>query len=58
LLAARATGLDPEWPPVLIALVVVVLAACVVSVIVVLRAFRAETRGGSARRQGDRGTSR
>jgi uncharacterized protein (DUF2062 family) len=43
--AARDQGLDPEWPPVLIALVLLVVGAAVVSVIVVYRALRSEARG-------------
>jgi hypothetical protein len=46
IVAARDHGLDPAWPPVLIALVILVLGAALVSVIVVLRALRSEARAG------------
>jgi hypothetical protein len=57
-LGARDRGLDPGWPPVLVALVLLGLGVAVVSVIVVLRAFRAEARGSyepRAPRDGRRG---
>ena len=49
-LGARDKGLDPEWPPVLVALVLLVLGALAVSVVVVLRALRAEAGRPGARR--------
>jgi hypothetical protein len=48
--AARDRGLDPEWPPVLVALVLFVAVAVAVSVVVVFRALRNETRGSRTRR--------
>jgi hypothetical protein len=55
--AARDQGLDPEWPPVLIALVLLVLGAAVVAAFVVYRALRTEARGarpGRGRVKGSR----
>ena len=49
-LAARSRGLDPEWPPVLIALVLLGVAIAVVSVVVVFRALRTEARGSRRQR--------
>jgi len=49
IVAARDQGLDPEWPPVLVALVVLVVGAVIVSVVVVFRALRTEARGPRAR---------
>ena len=43
-LGAQDRGIDPEWPPVLIVVVLVVVGAAVVSVAVVFRALRSETR--------------
>lgn len=51
-LAARDQGLDPDWPPVLVALVLVVLGALVASAVVVYRALRADARGSNRRRRG------
>jgi hypothetical protein len=49
LLGARDRGLDPDWPPVLVALVLVSIGLVVVSVVVVFRALRSEARGSSGR---------
>jgi hypothetical protein len=47
---ARDRGLDPEWPPVLIALFVVLVGVVAVSVFVVFRALRSEARRDGRRR--------
>jgi uncharacterized protein (DUF2062 family) len=52
--AARDQGLDPEWPPVLVALVLLAVGIAVVSVLVVYRALRAETRADRQRRRSGR----
>jgi uncharacterized protein (DUF2062 family) len=54
IVVARDRGLDPEWPPVLVALVVLVVGAAVVSAVVVFRALRTEARGPRARRSRSR----
>ena len=60
MLVAAERGLDSEWPPVLIAFVVLVVSAMAVSAVVVLRALRRDrTAGGKgSRRQGSRGKQR
>jgi hypothetical protein len=57
LLGARDRGLDPEWPPVLVALVLVSFGLVVVSVFVVFRALRSETRGSRSRGLAGKGKS-
>jgi hypothetical protein len=48
-LVAAERGLDSDWPPVLVAFVVLVVGAMVVSAVVVLRALRRD-RGAGGRR--------
>ena len=48
-LGARDRGLDPAWPPVLVALVLMTFGLVVVSVFVVYRALRSEARGSRGR---------
>jgi len=55
LLGARDRGLDPDWPPVLVALVLVSIGLVVVSVVVVFRALRSEARASSRRGLAGRG---
>ena len=52
--AAAERGLDSDWPPVLVAFVVLVVSAMAVSAVVVFRALRREGRAGD-RRAGGRG---
>jgi hypothetical protein len=40
-----ADRIDPTWPPVLVAAVFVVVSAATLSIVVVYRKLRAETRG-------------
>jgi hypothetical protein len=51
-LGVLAAGeLDPDWPPVLIALVVGVALAALVAITVMFRRFRAAARDGGPRRR-------
>jgi hypothetical protein len=52
---AAERGLDSEWPPVLVAFVVLVVSAMVVSAVVVFRALRKERGAGG---QGSKGRKR
>jgi hypothetical protein len=54
-LVAAERGLDSDWPPVLIAFVVLVVGAMAVSAVVVFRALRRDRSAGG---RGSRGRKR
>jgi hypothetical protein len=47
---AAEGGLDSEWPPVLVAFVVLVVSAMAISIVVVFRALRSERSAGRRKR--------
>ena len=51
--APLAERLDPEWPPVLIGAVVVVVSTAAISIVLMLRKLRTEVHG--TRRRGGHG---
>ena len=55
MLVAAERGLDSEWPPVLIAFVVLVVGAMAISAVVVFRALRRDRAGGGSKGRGSKG---